>query len=243
MRIYPAIDIRGGRCVRLLRGEKEQETVYYEDPAEPARIWKEAGSEWVHVVDLDGAFEGAPKNTEAVRRIAATGLKVQLGGGIRDSETVAKAIEAGAARVVIGTRACESEGFVRDLVRAHGERIAVGIDARGGRVAVKGWVATTATPALDLARRMAGIGVATLIYTDIATDGALAGPNFDAQAELLEAVPARVIASGGVARREDIARFAEMARTYPNLEGVIVGKALYDGKVDLADLIALTGEW
>ena len=239
-KIYPAIDIRGGRCVRLHRGEKDRETVYYQNPAEPARLWRDAGSEWVHVVDLDGAFEGAPKNTDAVRRIAETGLKVELGGGIRDFDTVTKAIEAGVSRVVIGTRACESEAFVRDLVRAHGDRIAVGIDARDGKVAVKGWVSTTGTSALDLAGRMAGLGVGTLIYTDIAVDGTLTGPNFAAQEEMLQAVSARVIASGGVARREDVARFAEMARSYPNLEGVIVGKALYDRKVDLADLISLT---
>ncbi len=241
MRIYPAIDIRGGRCVRLHQGDKNRETVYYDDPAEPAGLWKKAGSEWVHVVDLDGAFDGVPKNGEAVRRIAATGLKVELGGGIRSSDTVAAALAAGASRVVIGTRACESEEFVKNLVLEHGDRIAVGIDAREGKVAVKGWVDTTGTSAVELARRMAELGVATLIYTDIATDGTLTGPNFAAQQEMLETVSARVIASGGVARREDVARFAEMARKHPNLEGVIVGKALYDGKVDLADLIALAG--
>ncbi len=239
MIIYPAIDIRGGRCVRLHQGEKERETVYYEDPLEPARAWLKAGATWVHVVDLDGAFDGVPKSGDVVRRIGETGLRVELGGGIRSVETVADYIDLGVSRVVIGTRACESEAFVSALVARYGDRIAVGIDARDGRVAVKGWVDTTEVTAMDLARRMAALGVRTLIHTDIATDGALTGPNFEAQEALLEAVPCQVIASGGVARREDVARFAELAGRHRNLDGVIVGKALYDGRVDLEDLLEL----
>ncbi len=239
MKIYPAIDILGGRCVRLHRGEKDQVTVYYEDPAEPADLWCQAGAEWVHVVDLDGAFEGVPANRDAIRRIASTGLQVELGGGIRTRDAVQEAIEIGVSRVVIGTRACESDGFVRDLVRDFGEQIAVGIDARNGKVAVNGWVNTTEIGALDLARRMVDLGVGTLIYTDIATDGTLTGPNFAAQEELLATVPANVIASGGVSRREDIQHFADIARRFANLDGVIVGKALYDEKVSLKDLLDL----
>ncbi len=240
MIIYPAIDIKGGRCVRLTQGRADQETVYAEDPAAVAREFSAAGSGWVHVVDLDGAFAGEPANLPVVRAIVAAGMKVQLGGGLRTQETVARALEAGVSRVVIGTRAAESAEFVGDLVRAWGDRIAVGIDAKDGRVAVKGWVDTTGTGALDLARRMSDLGVGTIIYTDIGTDGMLTGPNFAAQEAMLNAVKSRVIASGGVSRREDVIALAELARRYTNLDGVIVGKALYEGRVQLPDLLTLT---
>jgi phosphoribosylformimino-5-aminoimidazole carboxamide ribotide isomerase len=239
MTIYPAIDIRGGRCVRLAQGRADAETVYFENPAEVAAQFRATGSVWVHVVDLDGAFGGEPKNLAKVAEIAATGLRVQCGGGMRSREQVARALGAGVARVVIGTRAAESAEFVGGLVAEFGDKIAVGIDAKDGRVAVKGWVDTTATDALALARRMDALGVATLIYTDIGTDGMLTGPNFAAQAAMCAAVKARVIASGGVARREDVARLAELAKTHTNLDGVIVGKALYEKRVELGDLLAL----
>ena len=239
MTIYPAIDLKGGRCVRLAQGRADQETVYGSDPAAVAQAFKGAGSAWVHVVDLDGAFDGEPKNLPAVRAIAAVGLKVQLGGGLRTRAAVERALALGVARVVLGTRAAESPDFIGELVQAFGDRIAVGIDAKNGRVAVKGWVDTTALDALALARRMDGLGVATLIYTDIATDGMLTGPNFAAQEAVLQAVRGRVIASGGVSDRGDIARLAELARRCANLDGVIVGKALYEKRVDLGDLIRL----
>jgi phosphoribosylformimino-5-aminoimidazole carboxamide ribotide isomerase len=239
MTIYPAIDIKGGRAVRLLQGRADRETVYAEDPVVVAEGFRAAGSAWVHVVDLDGAFEGEPRNLAAIARIAATGLKVQLGGGLRTRERVDQVLAAGVSRVVIGTRAAESEDFIRELVTAHGERVAVGIDAKDGLVAVKGWVETTGTSALDLARRMTGLGVGTIIYTDIGTDGMLTGPNLPAQDEMAATVTARVIASGGVSRREDVLALAEMQKRRPNLDGVIVGKALYEGRVDLGDLLAL----
>ena len=237
MTIYPAIDIRGGRCVRLTQGRADQETVYAADPAAVAAGFKADGSGWVHVVDLDGAFSGEPKNLAAVQAIAALGLKVQLGGGMRTRAAVERALALGVSRVVIGTRAAESPGFIGELVRAFGDRIAVGIDAHDGRVAVKGWVDTTGLDALALARAMDGLGVATLIYTDIGTDGMLTGPNFAAQEAFLGAVRSRVIASGGVGSREDVVKLAGLARSYANLDGVIVGKALYEKRVDLADLI------
>jgi len=240
--IYPAIDLKGGRCVRLAQGRADQETVYSEDPAEVAAGFKAAGSDWVHVVDLDGAFTGQPQNMPAIRSIASIGLRVELGGGLRSRESVERALATGVSRVVIGTRAAESEEFVAELVREFGDRIAVGIDAKDGRVAVKGWVDTTGTSALALAARMAGLGVATLIHTDISTDGMLAGPNFSAQEALLSAVTCRVIASGGVGRREDVGRFAALALRHANLDGVIVGKALYEKRVDLADLLTLAAE-
>jgi len=237
--IYPAIDIRGGRCVRLAQGRPDAQTVYADDPVAVAAGFLAAGSEWVHVVDLDGAFAGEPRSLGTVEGIAKLGIRVQLGGGLRTRASVERALAAGAARVVIGTRAAESEAFVADLLAAFGDRISVGIDARGGNVAVKGWVDTTATTALDLARRMEALGVATLVHTDVATDGMLAGPNFPAQEAMLRAVRAQVIVSGGVGGREDVVRLAEIRRSHPNLAGVVVGKALYEGRVALADLLGI----
>jgi phosphoribosylformimino-5-aminoimidazole carboxamide ribotide isomerase len=238
MTIYPAIDIKGGRCVRLSQGRADRETVYAEDPAEVAAGFRAAGSTWVHVVDLDGAFAGQPRNAEALVRIIACGLKVQFGGGLRDRATVERMLGLGVERAVIGTRATQSEAFVGELVQAFGERIAVGIDAKDGWVAVDGWVRTTGLETLELARRMDGLGVATLIHTDIGTDGMLTGPNLPAQERLLGAVRARVIASGGVSSPADIAVLSALALRQPRLDGVIVGKALYEGKVVLRDLWA-----
>jgi len=239
MTIYPAIDIKSGRCVRLTQGRADSETVYAEDPASVAAGFRDAGAEWVHVVDLDGAFGGAPANLDALGRILGCGLRVQLGGGLRTRESVAAAIEMGVSRVVIGTRAAESEPFVSELLAAYGERIAVGIDSRGGRVAIRGWVDAAEVTALALARRMDALGVATLVHTDVGTDGMLAGPNFAAQEAMLGAVRARVIASGGVAGRDDVVRLIQLGKGRPNLDGVIVGKAIYEGRVSLADLLSL----
>lgn len=239
MTIYPAIDIKGGRCVRLTQGRADQETVYAENPADVARQFHAAGSTWVHVVDLDGAFAGEPRNQVAVQAIVALGMKVQLGGGLRTWAAVERAIGFGVSRVVIGTRAAESETFVGELVQTFGEKVAVGIDAKNGLVAVKGWVATAEMSALSLARRMDSLGVRTLIHTDIGTDGMLTGPNFPAQEAMLSAGNFRVIASGGVSRREDVVKLAELARRHATLDGVIVGKALYEKRVDLPDLLAL----
>ena len=239
MTIYPAIDIKGGRCVRLLQGRADQETVYGEDPAAVAAEFRAAGSAWVHVVDLDGAFAGEPRNLEVVRRIADLGLKVQLGGGLRTRASVERALGFGVSRVVIGTRAAESEAFVGELVQAFGARIAVGIDAKDGRVAVKGWVDTSPLGAIELARRMDALGVGTIIHTDIGTDGMLTGPNFAAQEAMLAAGRFRVIASGGVSRREDVVQLAQLAQRHSNLDGVIVGKALYEKRVSLPDLLSI----
>jgi phosphoribosylformimino-5-aminoimidazole carboxamide ribotide isomerase len=239
MTIYPAIDLRGGKCVRLLQGRADQETVYGEDPAAVARSFRQAGAEWVHVVDLDGAFGGEPRNGAAVAGIVAVGLRVQQGGGLRTRAAVDAALAGGATRVVIGTKACEDENLLRELVAAHGARVAVGIDARDGWVTVKGWVEQTRTRAEDLARRVESLGVVTVIYTDIATDGMLTGPNFAALEELLGAVRCRVIASGGVSRREDIEHLAALARRRPHLDGVIVGKALYERRLELSDALRI----
>jgi phosphoribosylformimino-5-aminoimidazole carboxamide ribotide isomerase len=191
------------------------------------------------VVDLDGAFQGEPQNLPAVQAIAGLGMNVQLGGGLRSRAAVERALGYGVSRVVIGTRAAESESFVGELVQSFGDKIAVGIDAKNGKVAVKGWVDTTGLDALVFARRMAELGVKTIIYTDIGTDGMMTGPNLPAQEAMLTAVKCDIIASGGVSQRSDVVALADLARRYPNLNGVIVGKAIYEKRVDLADLLTL----
>ncbi len=237
MHIYPAIDIKAGRCVRLAQGRADQETIYSDNPVEVAAGFRAAGASWVHMVDLDGAFAGRPVNLAVVRAVAALGLKIQFGGGLRTAAAVGEALAAGATRVVIGTRAAEDEAFVAGLLATHGSQVAVGIDARNGRVAVRGWVDTTGMDAVGLARRMAALGVKTIIHTDISTDGMLTGPNFEAQESLLAAVSCHVIASGGVSSPADVAQLREMKKRRPNLDGVIVGKALYEGRVSLAELL------
>lgn len=240
MTIYPAIDIRGGNCVRLRQGAADAATKYFEDPADPAKAFARDGSAWIHVVDLDGAFGGEPRNIAALRRIAETGLKIQFGGGLRTTENVRAALEAGAARVVVGTKAAQDDAFVAELVETFGgEKIAVGIDAKDGFVAVRGWVDVTARRATELAGTVAALGVKTVVYTDIATDGMLSGPNFAALEKMLESTGAGVIASGGVSRREDVLRLRALAGTHANLDGVIVGKALYEKRVSLPDLLAI----
>lgn len=237
MTIYPAIDIKGGRCVRLTQGRADQETVYAENPADVAVQFKAAGAAWVHVVDLDGAFAGESKNLAAVKAIAALGMKVELGGGLRNREAVERALGLGVSRVVIGTKAAESEAFVAELVKAFGDRIAVGIDAKNGHVAVKGWVDTTTTTALGMAQRMDALGVRTLIYTDISTDGMLTGPNIPAQEAMLKTVKCNVIASGGISRQADVGTIQALAKKYANLDGVIIGKAIYEKRVDLVEAL------
>ncbi|MEZ5276040.1 MAG: 1-(5-phosphoribosyl)-5-[(5-phosphoribosylamino)methylideneamino]imidazole-4-carboxamide isomerase [Opitutaceae bacterium] len=241
MIIYPAIDLKGGRCVRLEQGRAEAATTYEEDPGRVAHRFAEVGAEWIHCVDLDGAFSGEPKNWLGVERILHAGVKVQLGGGIRDEAMVGRILEAGVSRIVLGTRASEDEAFVRRVVALFGDRVAVGIDARDGFVAVRGWVEETSQIAVDLALRMVDAGVSTLIYTDIATDGMMTGPNFDALETLLATVSCGVIASGGVSKILDIENLAALAERYENLVGVITGKALYEKKLDLAEAIRVTG--
>lgn len=239
MTIYPAIDLRNGRCVRLFQGKADQETVYFENPAEPARSWEEAGATHLHVVDLDGAFAGSSANLDAVRSILRVeGLKVQLGGGMRDETAIDKALSLGLDRVIIGTRACEEPEWIGSLVEKFGaEKIVVGIDAKDGMVATKGWVETTQTDAIELAKRLQSMGLRWIIHTDVATDGAMKGPNLDAQKKMAEAVPeCQVIASGGVTKESDVEDLRSLSSEQRNLEGVIIGKALYEGTVKLQNL-------
>ena len=236
VKIYPAIDLNKGRCVRLQQGEAALETVFYEDPGEPAGLWKDAGAEWVHVVDLEGAFEGTPRNKMAISRILDAGMQVQVGGGIRGVEIVKEYLKLGVSRVIIGTRACEDPEFIRHLVAEFGDQIVVGIDAKNGMVRTKGWVEESNLAVADMVEVMNEIGVSTIIYTDISTDGMLKGPNLLAQEEMLKLSSADIIASGGVSSYEDVANLAGLAERYPNLDGVIIGMALYEGRVELADL-------
>ena len=239
MIIFPAIDLREGRCVRLFQGLADKETVYHENPSVAAELWKNAGSEWIHVVDLDGAFSGKSENLQVIEAILDFGLKIQLGGGIRELENAATLLEAGVERVVVGTRACKEPAFAGELARRFGSRIAVGIDARDGFVAVEGWVDVTEVRAIDLAAQVTREGVETIIYTDISRDGAMTGPNFEAMEEMLKTVSCRVVASGGVSTLADVRRFLEISSKHPNLEGVIIGKALYEGALSLGDVLAI----
>jgi len=241
MTIFPAIDLKSGRCVRLRQGKEDDVTVYDEDPGRVAHSFADAGAEWIHVVDLDGAFSGEPQNWLAVERILHAGVKVQLGGGLRDETTIDRIIAAGVSRVVLGTRASEDEAFVRRAVSVHGQKIAVGIDARDGMVAVRGWVEATEQTAVDLAQRVADAGIETIIYTDIATDGMLTGPNIDALKKMLKTVPSSVIASGGVSNLKDIEELVGLSRTESHLVGAIVGKAIYEGRVDLTEALNQVG--
>jgi phosphoribosylformimino-5-aminoimidazole carboxamide ribotide isomerase len=237
MRLYPAIDLKDGACVRLLRGDMGQATVFSDDPAGQARTFAEAGAEWLHLVDLNGAFAGRPVNAGAVEAIlAAVGVPVQLGGGIRDRATIESWLAKGLARVILGTVAVRDPALVRAAARAHPGGIAVGIDARGGRVAVEGWAETTDMDATDLARAFEDAGVAAIVYTDIERDGAMEGPNVAATAALARAVSIPVIASGGVSSLADLRALRDCGAP---LDGVITGRALYDGRIDIAEAVAL----
>jgi phosphoribosylformimino-5-aminoimidazole carboxamide ribotide isomerase len=231
MILYPAIDLKDGACVRLLRGDMDAATVFGDDPAAQAAKFVTAGCDWLHLVDLDGAFAGAPVNGSAVRAIiAAVSVPCQLGGGIRDMDTIEMWLQAGLARVILGTVAVENPGLVRQAARQFPGQIAVGIDARSGRVATKGWAVETDVQAVDLARQFQDAGVAALIYTDIDRDGAMGGPNIDATAALARAVTIPVIASGGVASLADLIALRDTGI----IAGAISGRALYDGAINLA---------
>ena len=234
--LFPAIDLKGGECVRLKLGEMDQATVYNTDPAAQARAFEQQGFQYLHIVDLDGAFAGEARNGAAVEAaLAAISMPVQLGGGIRDMAGIEGWLERGIARVILGTVAVRDPDLVHEAARRFPGRVAVGIDARGGRVAVEGWAETSDLAAADLADRFADAGVAAIIYTDIDRDGVLTGVNWDATLELAEATSIPVIASGGLASMDDVRRLARE----PSLEGAITGRALYDGRIDPAEALAV----
>jgi phosphoribosylformimino-5-aminoimidazole carboxamide ribotide isomerase len=234
MEIWPAIDVRGGKCVRLQQGDYRRETVFAEDLLAMARHWVELGAERLHLVDLDGARDGRPINADCIRAIVeGVGVPCQLGGGIRDEATIAYWLEAGISRLVIGTKALREPDWFRRMCGRFPQRLVLGLDARGGRVAAEGWMETSDVAATELAQSYAAEPIAAIIYTDIATDGMLAGPNLDAMKALREAVDLPIIASGGVTRTADIAALNAIP-----VEGCIIGRALYEGVLHLPDALA-----
>ena len=237
MIIFPAIDLRKGRCVRLIRGDVRDETVYSENPVEVAKHWQSRGAQWLHLVDLDGALEGTPRNHEHIFAIVkAVKIPVQVGGGIRDFETAKRLLDKGVRRVILGTSAAQDEKFLKRALEKFGDKVVVGIDAKDGYVAVKGWVEKSKLKAVVFAKKMQDLGVQTIIYTDIKKDGMLSGPNVKANTELVHALKIPVVASGGVTTLRDIERLRRLESK--GLEGAIVGKALYSGALDLKAAIA-----
>lgn len=233
MRIYPAIDIKDGNCVRLLQGRFSDVTVYGDSPAQMAKKWEALGGEFIHVVDLDGALKGAGINANAIEEICkSVNVPVQTGGGIRSMEDIEARLNCGINRVIIGTKAVSDAEFVKKAVEKYGDKIVIGIDAKDGMVAIEGWEKTSEFTAVEFAKKMVDLGVKTIVYTDIATDGTLAGPNVEAMREMAAAVDADIIASGGVGSLEHILSLLDTG-----VEGVIVGKALYTEKVNLTEAI------
>lgn len=231
--IWPAIDLRGGNCVRLRQGDYAQETVFGDDPAAVARRWESEGARQLHLVDLDGARDGQLVNGEAIRAIvSAVSIPCQLGGGVRNESTIRELLSLGLARLVVGTQALRQPDWFRGMCRAFPGRLALGIDARGGRVATAGWLEVSDVAATDLAREFAGESIAAIIYTDIARDGMMAGPNFEAMQEMSEATSIPVLASGGVTVADDVSRLSRLG-----LAGCIVGRTLYEGRLSLRGAI------
>ena len=236
MILYPAIDIREGRTVRLMQGDYERETAYDSDPVDAAERWVEGGAEWLHVVDLDGARSGASRNLEHVRRIAAAvEAPLQLGGGLRDADSVDAALDSGAERVVIGTAALRDPKFLDAMLDRHGQRVVVGVDARGGMAATEGWIKTSDEPAPDLIRALADLGVSRLVFTPIEVDGTMAGPPLDQLRAIADDLDAELIYSGGVGSLDDLRALARL--DLPALGGAIVGRALYEGRLDITEAV------
>jgi phosphoribosylformimino-5-aminoimidazole carboxamide ribotide isomerase len=241
MIVIPAVDIKDGRCVRLLQGRMDAETVFSDDPLEMARRWADQGAELIHVVDLDGAIKKGPRNPAAIEKIVRDiRVPVQVGGGIRDIQTVRMYLDSGAAKVVIGSGAISHPEMVLAACREFPERIVLGIDARNGMVAIEGWTETTDVSAIDLAKRFEGIGLSAINFTDIARDGMRTGPNIPAIRDFARAVAIPVVASGGVSAIGDIKALAEIP--HPGIKGVIIGRALYEGDLNLPEAIAVAAE-
>jgi phosphoribosylformimino-5-aminoimidazole carboxamide ribotide isomerase len=235
VQILPAIDLRGGQCVRLRQGDYSQETVFGSDPAAMARRWVNYGATYLHLVDLDGAKLGHPVNGDSVRRIVnAAGVPCQLGGGLRTETDIELALSWAVERVIVGTKALKDPAWLERVCRRFPEQIVLGIDARNGLVATQGWLDVSERPAIDLARQCADLPLAALVYTDISRDGMLEGPNLDALAEMARTVPQPVIASGGVTTLEDVRRLADIG-----LPGCIIGRALYEGRLDLREAMSV----
>lgn len=238
MRLYPAIDLKEGKCVRLLQGRMEDATVFNDDPVAQALIWQAAGAEYLHLVDLDGAFKKSPQNKEAVKAIlAAVSIPVQLGGGVRDVATLKMYFELGVSRLIIGTAAAKDPLFVKQACQMYPDKIVVGLDARNGYVAVNGWAETSAITAVDLAAEFEDSGVSAIIFTDISRDGMQTGPNLEATAELAARVEIPIIASGGFAGMQDIRNLLRYRER--GIEGAILGRSIYTGAIDLREALTL----
>lgn len=237
MQIWPAIDLLGGKCVRLQQGDYERETVFADDPTQMAEKWKRAGTRYLHLVDLDGAKDGSPINGQVIQRIVQdTGLACQVGGGVRSEETIHRLLQLGLSRVIVGTRALREPQWFAAMADRYPNQLVLGIDARDGMVATDGWLETSNTPAVELAKRIATLSnnVAAIVYTDIARDGMLSGPNFTQLAEMQAATRVPVVASGGVTTLDDVRQLADMGT-----HAAIIGRAIYDGNLDLAEVLEI----
>lgn len=233
MIIFPAIDIKNGKCVRLIQGEKDKQTIYFDDPLYVAKMWETKGAQYLHIVDLDGAFDGIPKNIDLIEKIVkSVSIPVQIGGGIRTVEIAKKYIEVGIDRIIVGTKAVTNPDFIDNLINLFGDRVAVSIDAKDGLVCINGWVDNSEIEFFDMASNLQNKGVSTIIYTDISKDGMMSGPNFSQLKELNDKLTINIIASGGISSLDDINKLKDM-----DFYGTIVGKALYEGALNLKDLI------
>ncbi len=232
MKIYPAIDIRNGKCVRLYQGKMDEETVYFDNPVAVAKTWYEKGAKNLHIVDLDGAFTGNQKNVEIVKEIVkSVNIPIQIGGGIRTIEKARDLVDIGVNRIVVGTSAVKESGFIDNLVKEFGDKVVVSIDAKDGMVCTEGWVNTSELNAVDFAKELEEKGVKTIVYTDISKDGTMIGPNFFELKRLMESVNVNIIASGGIANKEHVDELRRIG-----IYGAIVGKALYEEKIKLEDI-------
>ncbi|NTW71033.1 MAG: 1-(5-phosphoribosyl)-5-[(5-phosphoribosylamino)methylideneamino]imidazole-4-carboxamide isomerase [Eubacteriaceae bacterium] len=238
MIVLPAIDIKGGKCVRLKQGLIDQETAYYDDPVYVAKMWEEKGAKYLHIVDLDGAFSGSEMNFSIVKAIVGSvNIPIEIGGGIRTKETIGKYLDLGVDRVILGTKAVENMDFVKEVCSLYPEKIAVSVDAKGDYVAIKGWVETSDVKVLPFCEKLKGAGVSTIVYTDISRDGMLSGPNLEMLKILSDTLGVNIIASGGVANIDNIRELIKL-----DLYGAITGKALYEGTLTMDEINSLTGE-
>jgi phosphoribosylformimino-5-aminoimidazole carboxamide ribotide isomerase len=240
MQIIPAIDIRKGKCVRLIQGDVRDETVYSKEPVDVAKLWQVQGARLIHVIDLDGALTGTPKNMDIIMKIVkALRIKIEVGGGLRDEEDIKKYIKADVKRVILSTSAISKDGFLESMIEKYRDKVVVGVDAKDGFIAVKGWKDVTQIKTIDFIKELEKKGVKTIIYTDINRDGVLKGPNIKGIVKVLKHTRMRVIVSGGITRLKNIEKIMELDKKYGNIEGIIIGKALYTGSMDLKDAIKI----
>lgn len=244
MQIIPAIDIRNGKCIRLIQGDVRDETVYSKEPVEVAKLWQVKGAKIIHIVDIDGAMTGRPKNTDLIMKIIkALKIKIQIGGGLRHEKHIKRYLRADVRRVILSTMAVTNEKFLKKILKKYKDKIVVGVDVKDDRLAVKGWKNVTNINVVDFIKKIEKLGVKRIIYTDIRRDGVLKGPNIKGLLDVLKNTSMKVIISGGISRLKHIERLMQLQKKFENLEGVIIGKALYTGKVDLKDAIKIAKQY